>query len=58
MTIVALVALSLAVIAVICLVVNEMVGAVAGIVVPGLVALVIGVFWWVLPLRAKKRGQT
>ncbi|MDQ3929965.1 MAG: DUF6328 family protein [Chloroflexota bacterium] len=57
MTIVGLVPSSLALVLATQLVVSEVLGNVESIVVAAIVALLIGLFWWVLPLAHKQQEQ-
>ena len=58
LTLVGLVPLSVALVAVTHLVVTEVVGKGPAIALTVLVALLIGVFWWLLPWIAKRRAQS
>jgi hypothetical protein len=57
MTIVGLVPSSLALVLATQLVVAQVLGNVQSIVVAGLIAVLIGVFWWILPLAHKEKEQ-
>lgn len=57
MTIIGLVPSSLALVLATQLVVAQVLGNVQSIVVAGLIAVLIGVFWWILPLAHKEKEQ-
>ncbi len=58
MTIIGVVPLSLALVLVVELVVSEVFGRFVGVAMAGLVLLLIGIFWWLLPKLIKRTART